>query len=439
MQYFLTAAVILLLASAEAEIPEDVTEFTLSNGIPVISRTVDNNSIEGLSMFIIGGSSALTQETQGLERFALECAMMGSEEYPGPRWREMMDRTQAEWTSNFNYDYTRYHLKCITQDMHMLLNAFGDCLLNPELDFEAVSQVRTRTIQDIQQKYNDPDSWIWYVANDAFMPEHTYRSLPDGTAETLEGFTSEDVIDMLELRIRSGNLLITHAGPTAPDELRIILEEAFGDIPRGGQEYPDVEPFEVESDTLAIHHRPISTAYAVVKFNAPPQGHPDQMPFSAAMRVISDRLWQVLRTENALTYATYSGATTYRENWGYMYVSSPRPIEACSLMAAVMRSAIDEPVDEDIVRGTVEKTVTLMNMRAASKSDQCWMMGSYQIATGDWRNAYTEINNLSEVTSQELSSVLGEWIENGAWGIIADTTAIDTERLNPWKLEQEMM
>ena len=439
MKYMLSAITLILLSSVTAVIPDNVTEFTLSNGIPVISRTVDNNRIEGLSLFITGGSSALTEETQGLERFALECAMMGSEDYPGPRWREMMDRTQAEWTSNFNYDYTRYHLKCISRDLPGLLNAFGDCLLNPELDPEAVSQVRTKTVHDIQQKYNDPDSWIWYVANDAFMPGHTYRRLPDGTVETVEGFTDEDVLDILNRRIRSGKLLITHAGPTSPEELRAVLEEAFGAIPEGGQEYPEIEPFQVSSDTMAVQHRDVASAYAVVKFNAPPQGHPDQLPFSAAMRVISDRLWQVLRTENALTYATYSGSTTYRENWGYMYVSSPKPLEACSLMAGVMRNAIEEPLDDYIVRGTVEKTVTLMNMRAASKSDQCWMMGSYQIATGDWRNAFTEIDNLSEVTSQELSDVLGKWIDNGAWGIIADTTAIDADRLDPWTLEQEMM
>lgn len=424
-----------LFGSLYASVPENVEEFTLSNGIPVITRTIDNNQIEGVSLFIIGGSSALTEETQGLERFSLECAMMGSEDFPGPEWRELMDRTQAEWTSSFNYDYSRYHLRCIREDMPTLLAAFGNSLLNPELDPQAFEQVRTSTIQDLQEKYNDPDSWIWFVANDAFMPGHTYRRLPDGTVETVTGFTAEDVSSMLEVRIRSGNLLITHAGPTQPEELRSILEQAFGDIPDGGQEYPQVESFTVSTDTIVVQHREVPTAYAVVKFNAPPQGHEDLVPFRAAMTVVNDLLWQVLRTDNALTYATFSGATNYRENWGYMYVSSPQPVLACSLMAGVLEEVIEDPVDEGIVRGTIEKSRTNANLMAASKDDQCWMMGNFEICTGDWRNAYTVFDNVSELSAEDLSAALDRWVGYGGWGIIADTAVVSIERLQPWSFE----
>ncbi len=429
---FLVIAV--LLGSLYASVPDGVEEFTLSNGIPVITRTIDNNDIEGVSLFIIGGSSALTEETQGLERFSLECAMMGSEDYPGPEWRELMDRTQAEWTSSFNYDYSRYHLRCIREDLPILLSAFGNSLLYPVLEEQAFEQVRTSTIADLQEKYNDPDSWIWFVANDAFMPGHTYRRLPDGTVETVSSFTTEDVSNMLEERIRSGNLLITHAGPTEPQELRSILELAFSEIPAGGQEFPQVEQFTVRSDTITVQHREVPTAYAVVKFNAPPQGHEDLLPFRAAITVLNDLLWQVLRTDNALTYATFSGATNYRENWGYMYVSSPQPVLACSLMAEVLADLIENPVDEDIFRGTIEKSRTIENLRAASKDDQCWMMGNFEICTGDWRNAYTVFDNISELSSADLSAVLDRWVVFGGWGIIADTTVVPIEQLQPCPL-----
>ncbi len=424
----------ILLGSLYASVPSDVEEFTLSNGIPVITRTIGNNDIEGISIFLIGGSSALTEETQGLERYSLECAMMGSEDYPGPQWRELMDITQAEWTSSFNYDYSRYHLKCISEDMPVLLSAFGDCLLNPELGSQAFEQVRESTIQDLQKKYNDPDSWIWFVANDAFMPGHIYRKLPAGTNETISSFTEEDVSNMLDERIRSGNLLITHAGSTDPEELRDILEQAFGGIPAGGQEFEQVEPFILNSDTIVVQHREVPTAYIVVKFNAPPQGHEDLQIFNAALTVVNDLLWQVLRTDNALTYSTFSGATSYRENWGYMYVSTPQPVLACSLMAGVLAEAIEKPMNEDIVRGTIEKSRTLENLSAASKDNQCWMMGNFEICTGDWQNAYTVFDNFSELSSEDLRAVLSRWIGYGAWGIIADTTVVPIDQLHPWTL-----
>ena len=432
MKISLSIILTVLAGSAFAAIPENVDEFTLSNGIPVITRTIDNNDIEGFSLFLIGGSRALTGETQGLERFALECAIMGSGEYPGPAWRELMDETQAEWTSSFNYDFSRYHLRCAKDDLDILLSAFGDCLLNPELSSQAVEQVRESSIQDLQEKYYSPDSWIWFVANDAFMPGHTYRNVPDGIEETVACFTIDEAKDMLDERIRSGNILITHAGPTGSEELKEMLEDAFGDIPEGGQEYEPVEIFSIPFDTVVVQHRQIPTAYAVVKFNAPPQGHEDLLPFRAALTAVDDLLWQVLRTDYALTYATFSGTSSYQQNWGYMYVSSPQPVLACSLMASVLADAIENPMDMDVVRGTIEKSRTLESMRAASKDTQCWMMGSFEISTGDWRNAYTVFDNIDELTPEDLRDVLGKWVGNGGWGIIADTTVIPAEQLQPW-------
>jgi len=430
--------VILLLASltAVASVPEGVEEFTLSNGIHVISRTLESSEIEGVSIFIVGGSRALEPETQGLERFSLECSLMGSSEYPGPAWRELMDRTQAEWSSNFNYDFTRYHLRCIREDLAELLTAFGTCLTDPELEPDAVEQVRSQILSDLQQARSDPDRWIWFVANDAFMPGHPYRNLPDGTPETVAGFDQEDILRMLDERLRSGNILITHAGPTPPGELASILEAAFGGLPEGGTEYPEVGPFILTADTVAILQRDeLPTAYAVVKFNAPPRGHPDLPAFNAAMSVVDDMLWQVLRTENALTYAVYSGTTNYEENWGYMYVSSPSPVQACSLMAGVLAGAASGSMDSDAVRAAVERMRTTEAMAAADRSTQCWLLGSYQLSTGDWRNAYTAFDTVCNLTPDDLVEVLDHWVGFGGWGIMADTTLFAGEVLGPWSLK----
>jgi zinc protease len=419
-----------------ASVPEGVEEFTLSNGIRVITRTLDNSEIEGVSFFLAGGSRALDPETQGLERFSLECALMGSSEYPGPAWRELMDRTQAEWSSNFNYDFTRFHVRCIREDLAELLRAFGTCLTDPELEPDAVEQVRSRILSDLQQARSDPDRWIWFVANDAFMPGHPYRNLPDGTPETVAGFDEEDISRMLVERIRSGNILITHAGPTPPEELASILEEAFGGLPEGGVEYPEVGPFVLDRDTLVLLHREeLPTAYAVVKFNAPPRGNPDLPAFTAAMSVVDDMLWQVLRTENALTYAVWSGTTNYEENWGYMYVSSPSPVQACSLMAGVLASAASGSLDSDAVTAAVERMRTTEAMAAADRSTQCWLLGSYQLSTGDWRNAYTAFDSVIGLTPEDLAGVLDRWIGFGGWGIMADTTLFSGTIPGPWPLK----
>jgi predicted Zn-dependent peptidase len=235
----------------------------------------------------------------------------------------------------------------------------------------------------------------------------------------------------------SGNVVVTHAGPTPPAELRDLLEGTFGSIPAGVTDPLEVPPFSLEGDSLALAHDEVLTAFAVVKFNAPPPGHPDQAAFRAGMRVIDELLWQVLRTEQGLTYATWGGTSQYRQSWGYMYVSSPEPITACSLMADVMTRAIAEPFEEELLRGVVELQRTYDAMSGESMSSQCLILGSGWIEEGDWTAGYRFADAAARITPEEVRTALDTWVSGAGWGIVADTAAVPTERFRAWPIRPE--
>ncbi len=197
-----------------ASVPDNVTEFDLDNGIHVISRTVTGGEVEGLSFFLVGGSRVLDESNQGIEAFALEAALTGSDTYPDERWREIMDTTLASWNASYNYDYSRYHLKCLSEDLPLLLDGFADCLLSPELDPQIVERIQSSQLVALQSDLEDPDNRIWLVANRGFMGSgHPYLLRPSGIPSTLASFDVEDVREWLTGRIKSGNIVIAHAGP----------------------------------------------------------------------------------------------------------------------------------------------------------------------------------------------------------------------------------
>jgi len=308
-----TTALITLVTAVALAGP--VSEMELSNGIRVISRKLEGE-VEGVSIFIDGGSRILSEETQGLEAFALECALMGGGSYSGPRLRQLTDTTLAEITGSYNYDYSRLHARCLAEDLPLVLDALSNCLNDPEMSSDAVEKVRQSMLADIIEREVDPDQAVWHVCNRAFMAGHPYLLKPDGVSETVEGFSADQAADYLEQRLLAGNLLIAHAGSTPDSVLLPLLEREFGSLPVGGDVPAPAPEFELPEDTLVSEARDVETSYAVVKFPAPPAGHADRPAFIAGMNALADRLWDVLRTEHNLTYATYSGTTSYRSNWG---------------------------------------------------------------------------------------------------------------------------
>jgi len=427
----------LLLLLGILSVPGDVTEFDLENGIHVISRTIPGGEVEGVSVFFTGGSRLLGDDTQGIEAFALEAAMAGSDRYPDEVWRGIMDSTLAQWSASYNYDFSRYHLKCLAEDLPLLLDGFADCLLNPGLDPSAVNRIRNSQLASVQAYLQDPDNRVWLVANEGFMgKEHPYMLRPEGYPSTLAGFTADDASLWLERRVRAGNILITHAGPTGPEELLLILNETFGLIPPGGDSIPEVPEFQIINDTVTVEQDETATAYCVVKFNAPPPGDPDLAAYSTACGVIDELLWQVLRTDNALTYAAWSGTTeSYRRNWGYMYVSTPRPVLAAELMIQVFRQVASGGADQSLVTGVSNNRRTLDGIQAQSMDTQCWMLGCGYIASGDWRSFYLEQEYMRSMTTEQAGAALRGWADCAGWGIIADSSLVDFDQLQPWSLK----
>ncbi len=420
-------------------VPSDVTEFDLSNGIHVISRTVPGGDVEGVSVSLVGGSRVLDRESQGIEAFALECAMTGSLRYPDQRWRDIMDLTLAQWSASYNYDYSRYHLKCLSEDLPLLLDGFADCLMNPLLDSSAVARVRSSQLASVSAELQDPDNRIWLVANTGFMgADHPYMLRPEGYPETLSSFTSEDARQWLSGRVRSGNILITHSGPSDALYLSGLLEQTFGQIPPGGDSIPEVPEFSIAADTLILEQDETLTAYSVVKFEAPPSGDPDLAAYSTACSVIDELMWQVLRTDNALTYAAYSGATdSYARNWGYMYVSTPEPVRADELMAGIFRQVASGDVEQDLVTGVANNQRTLAGIRAQSMDTQCWMLGSGHISAGDWRALYMLQDSYRNITAEDAAEALSGWAGSAGWGIIADSAVVSFDELEPLPLRGE--
>lgn len=432
-------ALLLATAAVSAGVPTDVEQFTLSNGTRVITRQTGSSSIEGLAVFLEGGSLVLDERTAGVENLALEACMNGSERFPGASWRALMDSTQARLEGVYAYDFSALRMMCLEEDLPVLLDALADCLIAPELETGAFERTRDRLLQILQQEESDPDSRVWQVANEGLFEGHPYRFDPSGTPGTMAAFSSPDVEEHLRSRLASGNILISHVGPTGRNDLEAMLEASFGRIPEGGGDLPAPPAFSLVSDTVIIDSdsSSVGTAYLVAKFPAPSPDDPGYPLFSAAMDAVSERFWQVLRTERGLTYAPFAGAGNSRRNWAYLYVSTPEPSTACSLMTGIVLQGASGGFTESDLAGSLETERTGRMMALASAFNQAYLLGMYQIQSGDWRNLWLYSDIPRNMDPAGLGDVLTRWLGPVSWGVIGDPETVDPGRFSPPPLLEE--
>lgn len=412
-------ALLLAASAAAASVPSDVEEFTLSNGMRVITRQMPSTNT-GVSVFLEGGSGALDEGTAGIENLAFEACLMGSARYPGESWRSLMDITQARIEGVYGYDFSALRLMCLEEDLPELLDAMSDCLIDPELEPAAFERTRDGLLQALLVEESDPDERVWRVANEGLFEGHPYRFDPSGTVGTMSGFSAGDVETHLEDRILAGNMLIAHVGPTGTCDLREMLENTFGRISPGGGGLTPPPPFAFSRDTVIFQPESTLTAYIVGKFPAPSPSDPDYPFFTAAMDAVSDRFWQVLRTERGLTYAPFAGAGSSMRNWAYLYASTPQAAEACSLMAAIVLDGASGGFSEENLEGSLEVARTGRLMSLSSPFNQAYMLGMYRIETGDWRNLWLYGDIARDMDPAMLGDVLTRWLGPISWGLVGD-------------------
>lgn len=421
--------VVFLLSTLPLMAKEEGGQFYLNNGIKVIFRPIKASQIGSLSLFIRGGCLNLTKETMGLEKSTLQLMLKGSKRYPKDRLDKELSQMGTRFTSSSGYDYSYLNMTFLDRYFDRSLDIFSDCILNPLFDLKELSLLQGQLVSQLKRKYADADEMVWYKANEVLMKGHPYINYQEGTPETIEGFTEEDLLGYRARVIKTGQIFLVYVGGPSQGDLEKRLNRAFGAIPKGDYDPPPLPQFRDETNQLVVAEKPgLPTAYIAGKFAAPPPSSPDYPALQVGMRLLSTNLDLSLRTKHALTYATWSFATSYRKPWGGVYISTAKPNEAIKLIYSEIEKMKKNPPPQDELRNQLTRYVTLFYYRNETAENQVQNLGAAEISYGDWRYHYRWIDELKKVTPQDVLRAMSKYFTHLKIGVYTDSERMPIQR-----------
>lgn len=421
--------VVFLLSALPLMAKEEGSQFYLNNGIKVIFRQIEASQIGSLSLFVRGGCLNLTKELMGLEKLTLKLMLRGSKGYPKDRLDKELSQMGTRFTSSSGYDYSYLNMTFLDRYFDRSLDIFSDCILNPLFDLKELSLLQGKLVAGLKRRYADADEMVWYKANEALMEGHPYINYQDGTPETIEGFTGEDLLGYRARVIKTGQVFLVYVGGLSQGDLEKRLNEAFKAIPRGDYNPPPLSQFKGGTNQLVVAEKPgLPTAYIAGKFVAPPPTSPDYPALQVGMRLLSTNLGLSLRTKHALTYATWSFATNYRRPWGGVYISTAKPNEAIKLIYSEIEKMKKNPPPQDELRNQLTRYITLFYYRNETAESQVQNLGAAEISYGDWRYHYRWIDELKKVTPQDVLRAMGKYFTHLKIGVYTDSERMPIQR-----------
>lgn len=406
----------------ETAAEQALNEFRLSNGLRVLHRPATTNDVVALQIFIDGGSNNLTPATQGVEALLLEAMQTGTERFTKDEFQSKLAEFGAQVGNDSNYDFSSLSLKCLKGDFAACLDLFADAVTRPRLADEEIALIRDRTMQALSAQEADAQQMMIQTCNELFLAGHPYANQPPGTIESVNTLTRDAVVAHYKQVFTAGQLLLVVVGDVDPK----LLEKAFGALPNGDYHRPAASTI-AASDTIRLKriNRDIPTSWVLGKFPAPTLTHEDYPALRVGLDILSNRLKESVRTKAGISYAVFSGISEFETNYGYLYVTSPKPNEAIKLMYKEVERIRTEPLDPADVRAVALTLYTRHFMRTEPNDGQAGAIGR-GVLTGNGPETYDRLmERVREVTPEQAQAALDKYLRGYQYGIVGPEDWID--------------
>lgn len=410
------------LVAQEVAVGEGTVE-----GIPVIHKPIAGNEVIAVRLYVKGGSGALSPDLAGIERFVGDVATHGTERFSKEEFAARAAATGTEIGGEALYDFSVVTLQSVAEYWDEAWELFTQAVLHPTFPPEEVELVREQILNQLRGREDDPDQYLALLANDLLYAGHPYANDPLGTVEAIEKVSRDDLIAWHGSRLTKENLLFVVVGNVPWSDLETKIADAFGDIAPGGEGAEELAPNVPGPADLTTVERDLPTNYVRGHFAAPSPGESDYAALRVGIDILSDRLFEEIRTKRNLTYAVFSGLSQRQANYGLLYVTAVEPDTTLKVMFSEVERLKREPITEERLGESVTVFVTQYWMGQETNMGQAAALGTFELVGGGWERADEFVDRVRAVRPEDIQRVAERYLRDIHFAVLGDPNEIDRD------------
>ena len=422
----MVAAVLSSAATVSSGQQVAASKFQVS-GIPVILKPVTANDVIAVRLYVRGGSSNLSPSTAGIESFMLDVATHGTAKYSKDAFNERLTETGTSISSDAGYDYSSMALQGVRQHWNEAWDLFTEAALKPSFPASEVELVRAQLVDALKRIPDDPDSYLVYLADSSLYAGHKYAVSPQGTPASIGAITRDALANWHKQRFTRENLLIVVVGNVSRADLTQKIESTFGRLPATGGTAIRAPRLAAVTPDVMVVKRELPTNYIAGYFAAPPPSDPDYAALRVATDILSDRLFEEVRTKRNLTYSVGAGLSTRAANRGSLYVTAVEPDTTLKVILTQVRRLQREPLPQSTLSENVNTFLTEFWMSQQSNMGQAQQLGLFELLGGGWQNLGRFVDAVRRVTPADVQRVATRYMQHARFAVIGDPAKIDRQ------------
>jgi zinc protease len=226
----LSAPVTLQTASAQG--PAAPATFTLSNGLRVVVIPDRRTPVVTQMIWYKVGSADETPGKSGLAHFLEHLMFKGTDAHPAGEFSQLVSRIGGNENAFTSYDYTAYYQRVSRDQLATMLAFEADRMTGLVLKDENVLPERDVVLEEYNMRVgNSPDARLTEQIMAALYLNHPYGRPVIGWHQEIEKLNREDALEFYKRFYAPNNATLILAGDVSVDDVRPMVEAAYGKIP----------------------------------------------------------------------------------------------------------------------------------------------------------------------------------------------------------------
>ena len=319
-----------------------ISEYTLSNGIRLVTEQQPHFRSVSLGIWVKAGSAYENKKNQGISHLIEHMLFKGTKKRSSKDISGLIARIGDDVNAYTSNEYTCYYGSTLPEFMPELAALFADMLTDSVFAEEELKKEKSVVMDEIDMYNDSPEDLVHEKLQEAVWHGHPLSYLISGDKTSVENITRPDLISFYKEYYTGSNMILSLAGNAERSDKEIVelFEALFSKIPKGSTHEQELTRPEYQATTLQIDKK-IEQLHINMAFEAIDALSKERYAagvFNAAFGGSDNSLlFQNIREEQGLAYSVYSYQNNYLKSGLFHIDITVNPKQASRVVESVMK------------------------------------------------------------------------------------------------------
>ena len=315
------------------------------------------------------GSAADPEGKEGLANLMTSLFDEGAGDLDSEAFQIRLDDVGAEMSFSAGRDNIYGTMRVLADSRAEAFDLLRLAMTQPRFDDGPIGRMKSQIVAGIRASENDPNTLASRKWLRALYGDHPYARPTDGTVETLNTITPDDLRKFHRDTFVRDGLHVAVVGAIDAETLATELDRIFGELPESSS-LPPIPDVAQKLDQEVRYDYPLPQARLRLSYPGLSRDDPDFLAAALVNHILgggsfTSRLVKEVREKRGLAYDIDSGLSTSQHSNALMIGTATRADKAEETLGVI----------RDVVRRMAEEGPTAEELEAAKK----YVIGAYAV------------------------------------------------------------